>query len=109
MRLRTTAALPKPNLSCRYCRQVTPSCNPNGAVTVEKPSVVFIASMAALVFATCAVASAEERVDDLSYHSPGVLVPPKAGHGRIGDRKIYLENIVFPIKFKLEQAAYPNS
>jgi murein DD-endopeptidase MepM/ murein hydrolase activator NlpD len=45
-----------------------------------------------------------------SYWSPGYLVPPSSGVGRTADRKIYLPDIVFPIKSSgANDAAFPNS
>src|SRR5215475_11656127 len=47
---------------------------------------------------------------DFSYHSPGHLVPPKAGHGREKDRRIYLPGIEFPIRLNsISDPAFPNS
>ena len=61
-----------------------------------------------ILLASCVAAMAQGTVS-FSYHPPGVLVPTKAGTGRIQDRKIYLKGITFPIKLTSDQSAYPNS
>ncbi|WP_292506571.1 peptidoglycan DD-metalloendopeptidase family protein [Mesorhizobium sp.] len=50
---------------------------------------------ACLLFAAFStIAKADE---DFCFNSPGILIPAKSGKGRVGDRRVYLPDMVFPI------------
>lgn len=46
---------------------------------------------------------------DFAYYPPGDIVGPVGKRGRIGDRHVYLPNIIFPIRLAPGEHAYMNS
>jgi Peptidase family M23 len=44
-----------------------------------------------------------------AYYPPGDLDPHDANHGRKGDRKVYLPNIIFPLRLAPDQHPHMNS